>query len=154
MDKKYYIAYGSNLNIAKMEKRCPTAKVVGTSVIEDYQLLFKGSKRGFYLTIEAKKGAKVPVAIWEITKSDEIALDDYEGYPSLYYKKEMILDIKSIHSEVVKRSEAFVYIMQEEQKLGIPSEDYVKACLEGYQAFGFDEKYLYDALAMSSKTQE
>lgn len=154
MDKKYYIAYGSNLNIPQMEKRCPTAKAIGTAFINDYQLLFKGSKKGFYLTIEAKIGSKVPVTIWEITKSDEIALDDYEGYPNLYYKKDMTLDIKSIHTGVIKRSETFVYIMHEEQKIGMPSEDYVKDCLEGYQAFGFDEKYLYDALAISSKAHE
>lgn len=42
--KKYYLAYGSNLNIRQMALRCPTAKPVGTAVIEDYELLFKGSK--------------------------------------------------------------------------------------------------------------
>lgn len=34
--KKYYIAYGSNLNVKQMKFRCPGAKVVGTSVIKDY----------------------------------------------------------------------------------------------------------------------
>ena len=58
MTKRYYIAYGSNLNIDQMRYRCPGAKVVGTSKIPDFQLLFKGSKSGAYLTIEPKKGAK------------------------------------------------------------------------------------------------
>lgn len=61
--KKYYIAYGSNLNVQQMRYRCPGARVVGTSVIKDYQLLYKGSKTGSYLTIEKKKGGIVPVAI-------------------------------------------------------------------------------------------
>ena len=65
--KKYYIAYGSNLNVQQMKFRCPTARIVGTSVIKDYQLLYKGSKTGSYLTIEKKKGGIVPVAIWEVT---------------------------------------------------------------------------------------
>ena len=43
--KKYYIAYGSNLNVRQMKFRCPTAKVVGTSVIKGYELLYKGSKK-------------------------------------------------------------------------------------------------------------
>ena len=47
-----------------MRFRCPTARVIGTAVIEDYELLFKGSKSGSYLTIELKEGAKVPVAVW------------------------------------------------------------------------------------------
>ena len=50
--KKYYIAYGSNLNVQQMKFRCPTARVVGTSVIRNYELLYKGSKTGSYLTIE------------------------------------------------------------------------------------------------------
>lgn len=77
--KKYYLAYGSNLNIRQMKFRCPTAKIVGTAIIKDYELLYKGSKTGSYLTIEKKKGSVVPVAVWEVTKSDERSLDTYEG---------------------------------------------------------------------------
>ena len=87
--KKYYIAYGSNLNVRQMKFRCPTAKVVGTSVIKGYELLYKGSKTGSYLTIEKKKGGVVPVAVWEVTARDEKSLDAYEGYPNFYYKKNM-----------------------------------------------------------------
>ena len=53
--KKYYLAYGSNLNVHQMKYRCPTARIVGTAVIRDYELLYKGSKTGSYLTIEKKK---------------------------------------------------------------------------------------------------
>ena len=151
MSKRYYIAYGSNLNISQMRMRCPGARIIGTSVIDDYQLLFKGSKTGSYLTIEPKDGAEVPVVIWEVTESDEKALDRYEGYPSFYYKKEMTLDIKGIRTKKVRRREAFVYIMHEERELGIPSRYYVNTCLDGYRAFGFDEKYLFDAIRISRR---
>ena len=151
MSKRYYIAYGSNLNIPQMRMRCPGARIIGTSVIEDYQLLFKGSKTGSYLTIEPKGGAEVPVVIWEVTESDEKALDRYEGYPNFYYKKEMTLDIKGIRTGKVRRRDAFVYIMHEERELGIPSWHYVNTCLDGYRAFGFDEKYLFDAIRISRR---
>ena len=151
MSKRYYIAYGSNLNIPQMRMRCPGARIIGTSVIEDYQLLFKGSKTGSYLTIEPMEGAKVPVVIWEVTETDEKALDRYEGYPNFYYKKEMTLDIKGIKTKKVRRREAFVYIMHEERELGIPSWYYVNTCLDGYRAFGFDEKYLFDAIRISMR---
>ena len=72
--KRYYLAYGSNLNINQMRFRCPTARLIGTSVIKDYGLLFRGSKTGSYLTIELKQGASVPVAVWTIEKEDEDAL--------------------------------------------------------------------------------
>lgn len=151
MSKRYYIAYGSNLNIPQMRMRCSGARIIGTSVIEDYQLLFKGSKTGSYLTIEPMEGAKVPVVIWEVTETDEKALDRYEGYPNFYYKKEMTLDIKGIRTGKVRRRDAFVYIMHEERELGIPSWYYVNTCLDGYRAFGFDEKYLFDAIRISRR---
>ena len=151
MSKRYYIAYGSNMNIPQMRMRCPGARIIGTSVIKDYQLLFKGSKTGSYLTIEPMEGAEVPVVIWEVTESDEKALDRYEGYPNFYYKKEMTLDIKGIRTGKVRRRDAFVYIMHEERELGIPSWYYVNTCLDGYRAFGFDEKYLFDAIRISRR---
>lgn len=151
MSKRYYIAYGSNLNIPQMRVRCPGARIIGTSVIEDYQLLFKGSKTGSYLTIEPMEGAEVPVVIWEVTETDEKALDRYEGYPNFYYKKEMTLDIKGIRTGKVRKRDAFVYIMHEERELGIPSWYYVNTCLDGYRAFGFDEKYLFDAIRISRR---
>ena len=68
---KYYLAYGSNLNIKQMQMRCPGAKPVGTMVLEGYELLFKGSKTGSYLTIEKKIGGKVPVGIWQVSEQHE-----------------------------------------------------------------------------------
>ena len=151
MSKRYYIAYGSNLNIPQMRMRCPGARIIGTSVIDDYQLLFKGSKTGSYLTIEPKAGAEVPVVVWKVTEPDEKALDCYEGYPNFYYKKEMTLDIRGIRTKKVRRRDAFVYIMHEERELGIPSWYYVNTCLDGYRAFGFDENYLFEAIRISRR---
>ena len=149
MTKRYYIAYGSNLNIDQMSYRCPGAKVVGTSEIPDFQLLFKGSKSGAYLTIEPKKGAKVPVAVWEVTADDELSLDRYEGYPNFYYKTEVEIPVIGISDRKVRKLKAFIYIMHEEREIGIPSQRYVDVCLDGYESFGFDENHLYDALNIS-----
>ena len=40
-DYVYYIAYGSNLNIAQMDERCPGAQPVCTAKLEDYELVFR-----------------------------------------------------------------------------------------------------------------
>ena len=149
MAKRYYIAYGSNLNIEQMKFRCPTAKVVGISEIRDYRLLFKGSQTGAYLTIEPKKGARVPVAVWEVTADDELSLDRYEGYPNFYYKTEVEIPVICISDRRVRKLKAFIYIMHEEREIGVPSQRYVDVCLDGYEAFGFDENYLYEALNIS-----
>lgn len=57
--KKYYLAYGSNLNVQQMKYRCPDAKSVGTAWIHGYQLMFKGSKTGSYLTIEKAEKSRL-----------------------------------------------------------------------------------------------
>lgn len=142
MEKRYYIAYGSNLNIPQMRMRCPSARVIGTSEIKDYRLLFKGSKTGSYLTIESKEGGRVPVVAWSVTAEDEAALDRYEGFPTFYYKKEMELPIKGIRSGRVRKRRCFVYIMHEDRQLGLPSSQYLRTCRDGYRCFGFDEKFL------------
>lgn len=150
--KKYYLAYGSNLNVRQMALRCPTAKAIGTAIIKDYELLFKGSKTGAYLTIEPKVGAEVPVAVWSVESADEQRLDVYEGYPTFYYKTELDLPVRYFSGKSVVRK-AFVYIMREERPLGLPSGSYVRTCLEGYRNFGFDESVLLSALENSRKGQ-
>ena len=60
MEKRYYIAYGSNLNIPQMRMRCPGARIIGTSVIEGYRLLFKGSRTGSSVTAHAATGTLAP----------------------------------------------------------------------------------------------
>lgn len=77
-----------------MALRCPTSKPVGTAVIKDYGLLFKGNKTGAYLTIEPKVGAEVPVAVWSVEPADEKRLDVYEGFPTFYYKTELELPVR------------------------------------------------------------
>ncbi|MDE6748581.1 MAG: gamma-glutamylcyclotransferase [Lachnospiraceae bacterium] len=149
MKKRYYLAYGSNLNLPQMRLRCPTARVVGTAMIEDYELLFKGSKTGSYLTIEKAKGGKVPVAVWEVQEKDEAELDRYEGYPTFYYKLEMHITFKGIKTGKERKRKAFVYIMHENRPLGFPSKHYVETCMVGYHTFGFDDNYLWDAIERS-----
>lgn len=151
MVKKYYVAYGSNLNVRQMLIRCPNARIIGTSEIPDYELLFKGSKTGSYLTIESKVGASVPVGVWKVNSTDETALDRYEGFPTFYYKTEVELPIKGIRTGKIRNRTAFVYIMHEDRPFGIPSRYYVETCLEGYRNFGFDKNVLFEAVKNSRR---
>ena len=77
--KKYYLAYGSNLNLEEMKSRCPLSKPVGAAVIPNYRLVYKGVPYRSFLTIEPCEGETVPVGIYEITEKDEARLDIYEG---------------------------------------------------------------------------
>lgn len=149
MEKRYYLAYGSNLNVRQMMIRCPSARMIGTATIEDYRLMFKGSKTGSYLTIEQEEGCSVPVGVWEVSEADELALDRYEGFPTFYYKKELELPITGIRTGKVRRRKAFVYIMHEDRLLGVPSNMYMRICMEGYMDFGFNYDTLWEAYEYS-----
>ena len=141
---KLYIAYGSNMDEKQMAYRCPEAQLLGKAEVEDYRLLFKGSKTGAYATIEPEEGSRIPVLLWEIAEQDERSLDRYEGYPRFYYKKELEIEFGG------ERKTAMVYIMHEENLLGIPSERYQDVISNAYRKFGFDGAILKKALAESS----
>ncbi|MBV4424302.1 gamma-glutamylcyclotransferase family protein [Clostridium tyrobutyricum] len=143
MKKKYYIAYGSNMDIEQMALRCPDAILIDTSEVHGYELLFKGSLTGAYATIEANEGSIVPVLIWEISKADEANLDRYEGYPTFYYKKELEVEVEG------EKLQAMVYIMDEKRQLGHPSNRYYRILKLAYERFGFDLSILKSALKKS-----
>lgn len=135
-----YLAYGSNMNQAQMAFRCPTAEVVGTSELKGYELLFRGARRGAVATVEPKEGGTVPVLLWKIRKSDEQALDRYEGYPRLYGKQMLQVELDG------KEVSAMGYIMTPGHVLGVPSEGYADIIWEGYEQCGLDTKPLADAI--------
>lgn len=146
MKKRLYLAYGSNLNVEQMSYRCPDATVLGTAVLRDYELLFKGSKTGSYLTVERRKGSQVPLAVWEVSEADERALDRYEGCPRFYYKKTVVLPVTNAETGEVRRRRCFIYIMHEDRPEGMPYAEYVRTCRQGYEDFGFDQRYLAAAV--------
>lgn len=142
MKKRYYIAYGSNLNLIQMSERCPGAEVVGTGELKDYMLEFKGSRTGSYLTITPAANKSVPIVVWKVSKQHEKALDHYEGFPVFYYKAEKTVTIYNFEKGKTETVDAFVYIMHEDRPLGIPSKHYMETCKDGYKLFGFDESIL------------
>ena len=148
---RYYFAYGSNLSVEQMSYRCPDAVPIGTGKIKDYELLFRGSKTGSYLTIEPKKGSYVPVLVWEVSDSDERRLDRYEGYPVFYRKETLAIPVTMLSKRKTRRITGFMYVMDMSHPLGKPYEWYYEVCLEGYRRFGFDESLLETALDRSSE---
>lgn len=133
--KKYYLAYGSNLNLNQMKRRCPNAKKVGTFLLKGYELEFR-----YYLTIKESPNSEVPIGIFEIDDKDEIALDRYEGYPTHYRKEYLEVELNG------KPIKALVYIMNEEIRgVMVPDTFYLRVCLEGYKDFGFNTSYLFKA---------
>ena len=144
---KYYIAYGSNMDEGQMVYRCPTAQLLARTELEDYRLLFKGSKTGAYATIEQEEASRVPVLVWTIGKEDEKRLDRYEGYPVFYYKKDLEINLAG------KRVTAMVYIMDESREYGEPSERYYSVLERAYRKYGFPMEILTEAYEISGENR-
>lgn len=143
---KLYIAYGSNLNLEQMRRRCPTAEVVGKTVLHNWRLWFRGNSHSAVATIERETGYTVPALVWRIHPQDELALDRYEGWPYLYRKETLRVTVNG------KRVYAMVYIMnQAGRPYGMPSMGYLSTINAGYQQAGFDHNILIDAVNRSKE---
>lgn len=143
-EKRYYIAYGSNLSVAQMKVRTPDAKIVGTGILYGWRLLFK-----VHATIEPCEGKNTPVLVWEISESDEQQLDRYEGYPSYYYKQDVELEVFPLEGGEPVKLTAMVYLMTEGRRLEAPYPGYYGVLAEGYRRFHFPMHILERALADS-----
>ncbi len=142
--EKLYIAYGSNLNLAQMASRCPSASIYAKGVLNNWALVYRGSKTNSHATIIRKQNSTVPVLIWNIKPEDEYQLDIYEEYPNYYFKKNIMVTIEG------KKKKAMVYIMNENQLPGKPSEQYVKTILQGYLDNDMDIDILKKSLEVNS----
>ena len=149
MSRKYYLAYGSNLDVDQMLRRCPDAVQIGSAVVKDYELLFRGNARHFGVaTIEPRKGESVPVGIWSISERDERALDWYEGWPRLYEKRNFRVTVRG------KAISAMAYIMTPGNPITPPRGGYLETIEKGYHDFGFDTGTLFEAAEESERRCE
>ena len=139
MPETLYFAYGSNIDLEQMARRCPAAQVVGPATLENYELAFRGS--GF-ATIVPKRGSVVHGLLWSITPLCEQALDRYEGYPC-HYTKEPV-SVRTADGAAVS---AMVYIMAEPlcRQPALPSETYYGIIRRGFKENHLSVSSLEDA---------
>ena len=140
MNSRLFVAYGAGLNRTDMAKHCPTAKLIGSAVLKNYRLSFRGSKAGALATIEKAKGGSVPALLWEISPQDELALDRCIGVPELYRKA--TIRVRREGAPV----DALIFILISGKPQNKPSAFYYSTLLEGYRAAGFDADILKAAV--------
>ena len=84
---KHYFAYGSNLCIQQMQYRCPGHRCVGAGVLKGYRWII--SAHG-YANVVLSPADAVCGFVYDLTETDEQALDLYEGVAKGLYRKEML----------------------------------------------------------------
>ena len=129
-----YFAYGSNLNLFQMKRRCKDSIFLKKYELKGYRLNFRSKYRA--ADIEKSKNSLVPGALFEISKSDEKKLDVYEDYPILYKKLYFTYYNKTV----------MTYIMVKKTEFRYPTERYLNVVKRGYKDCKLDIKYLKIAL--------
>ena len=129
-----YFAYGSNLNLFQMKRRCKDSVFIKKYELKGYRLNFRSKYRA--ADIEKSKNSLVPGALFEISKSDEKKLDVYEDYPILYKKLYFTYYSKTV----------MTYIMVNKTEFRYPTERYLNIVKRGYKDCNLDTKHLKKAL--------
>lgn len=135
-----YFAYGSNMERVQLKRRCPKAKFVSAAVLPDHTLVFSGSSRmwgGGIADIREMAGTKVEGVLWEISEAEQKALDEYEGYPELYLRKEV--QVRTAAGNVVTAS---AYVMANPGREMAPSKPYLRLLISGAEEHDLSEKYV------------
>ena len=135
----YNFAYGSNINLEQMQRRCPGAIPVGPAVLSGWKLSFAGKSRiwgGAVATVKRKSGVCTAGVVYRVTPADLDRLDRFEGYPFVYNRRK--LKVKILGNTWVK---AFVYIHQDKLQ-GCPTLAYLKTIARGYERYGLDLAHL------------
>src|SRR6056300_241782 len=116
-----YFAYGSNLNLFQMKKRCKDSVFLKKINLKDFKLTFRSKYRA--ADIEPKKNSIVPGGLFEISKSDKRKLDIYEDYLILYKKYYFTHYKKKIMTYTMIKKTSFRY----------PTEKYLNTVKQGYK---------------------
>ena len=129
-----YFAYGSNLNLFQMKRRCKDSVFLKKIILKDFRLTFRSKYRA--ADIEPKKNSLVPGGLFEISKSDEKKLDLYEDYPILYKKYYFTFSGRKV----------MTYTMVKKTPFRFPTERYLNVVKRGYLDCKLDKKFLNRAL--------
>lgn len=138
-DRIFYWAYGSNLSVRQMKKRCPRAIKFGPMEVQDCALVFR-----LYADVTVREGSATPGGLWQITAECERELDIFEGVSAKNYMKRYFrIKIKG------KDYTCLFYQMRTGKGILPPTEGYIDTIAQGYQDFGLDLNVLQSALAES-----
>ena len=127
-----YFAYGSNLCVDQMARRCPNAADPRPAMLADHDWLI--NERGV-ATVEPFNGSQVHGVVWELDDHDLATLDSAEGVPVRYRR-----DRLTVHTDAGP-SEAWVYIDHRVDP-GPPRPGYLERIIDGAQHHGLPHRWV------------
>lgn len=117
-----HAAYGTNLDPARMSARCPHSPLHTTGWLTGWRLTFGGEEHGWdgsLATIVQDPLEQVFVAVYDVTRDDESALDGWESADSGLYRKTKVR-VAAMDGPLV----AWAYVLDAYEG-GLPSASYL-----------------------------
>ena len=147
-EKRLYFAFGSNLSLDQMRKRCPGHQLVGTAVLSNHRVVC--NKKGdngvdYYAGIVCSPGDEVLGALYQLTEEDITRLDVSEGCKDAgrhYIRNEKDFFVRN--RETGQVINAFTYFVVEPVALKKPTSEYAAKIFKGCRDHGFPDEYVKD----------
>ena len=134
-----YAAYGSNLDPRQMMQRAPHSPHRGNGWLRGWRLSFGGEEIGWegsVATLVEDREASVFVALYDLTSSDESALDEWEGVTTDLYRK-IRVRVDTLDGSAL----AFVYVLNSYEG-GLPSRRYIEIMISAAVEAGAPDDYI------------
>ena len=139
-----YFAYGSNLDLPQMKRRCPSSKLISKGSLSGYRLTFNRFSSGWgggVADVIQDQGSKVWGLVFELSDTDLERLDRYEGYhkdwTNLYERWKAVIDT---HNGQI--CDVWVYTVVEKQKFVKPTPEYLQIIKDAAVKWNFPKAYL------------
>ena len=133
----HYFAYGSNLNLELIDRRCPGIRPLTPAILKDYELVFRG-----VADVISAPGKTVIGAIYEVNEAHLQALDLYEGFPHFYQRR--LVKVETLQGE---KSQALTYMMTAKTAPYPPAEHYLHIIITGMKQWNFPQEYIEEVLS-------
>jgi hypothetical protein len=139
-----YAAYGSNMDPAQMAERCPHSPQAGTGWLDGWRLTFGGEDIGWEGALatvveeeaEDAEDARVFVVLYEVSETDEQALDRWDGATLGYYSK-LRVRVATLDGDVL----AWLYVLNGYEG-GLPAARYLGIMADAAEAAGAPADYV------------
>jgi hypothetical protein len=129
-----YFAYGANMDVETMSKRCPRSHPLGRARLAKHRFFVM---REGYASVAPDPRATVHGVLWDLALSDVRALDVYEEVARGIYAK----IVKPVLREPHGSARALIYVGHT-QETGTPREDYFARVVAAAKTWELPAPYL------------
>lgn len=130
-----YFAYGMNTNRKGMANRCPGALSLGHARLIDHVFRF-----ATHADVVKCHGSFVDGVLWVIDDYHLNALDNLEGYPFYYNRRQL----RVAHGDRIVMAET--YYMQPGHLDSLPNQSYFDMVVQGYRDHNVPAEQLYNSV--------